>query len=63
MLWRIGIRLDDEPTAVRRRIEDVVSCFAATVDDGHGGLGVTANRKCGMNTLQSTDCLGLTMRG
>lgn len=46
MLWRIGIRLDDEPTAVRRRIEDVASCFAVTVDDGQGDLGVTAIRKC-----------------
>ena len=33
---RLGIRLDDEPTAVRRRIEDVATCFAATVDDGQG---------------------------
>lgn len=36
----------DEPTAVRRRIEDVASCFVVAVDDGHGGLGVTAIRKC-----------------
>lgn len=33
---RLGIRLDDGPSAVRRRVEDIATCFAATVDDGHG---------------------------
>ena len=32
----LGIRLDDEPPAVRQRVEDIAACFSATTDDRHG---------------------------